>query len=110
MEGLANGVPPDDYVTLAGAFLFAVNALFAQWPAELASYGFGVIGQDHDAALKAGKAKRAMREFFRWWVLFHEALQAMERDRPDLFLPLRLTATARSVVDKVDWVRTTPSR
>jgi hypothetical protein len=109
MEGLANGVPPDDYVEVAAALVFALNALFDQWPAELASWGFGVIGLDHDAALKAGEARRAMAEFFHWWARFQEALRAMEQDHPDLFLPLRLTASARRVVDKVDWIRAVPA-
>jgi hypothetical protein len=109
MAGLANGAPPDDYVEVAAALVFALDALFDQWPAELASWGFGVIGLDHDAALKAGEARRAMVEFFHWWTQFQKGLQAMERDRPDLFLPLALSASARRVADRIDWVRTVPA-
>jgi hypothetical protein len=108
LAAIADAAPPDDYLQVAGAFVFAVKALFDQWPAELASYGFGVIGQDCDAALKASEAMRAMAEFFHWWSQFQDAVHAKERHRVDLFFPLGLTATARRVVDKVDWVRTVP--
>ena len=41
LAALATGVAPDDYHTMAMCFLLALQALLAQWPAEIASYSHG---------------------------------------------------------------------
>ncbi len=109
LAALATGVAPDDYHTMAMCFLLAMQALLAQWPAEVASYSHGALGHAHDAALKSGEAKRATMAFVQWWGKFQGVMQRMERDVPDLARSLRLTAAARRVIDKADWVRTFPA-
>jgi hypothetical protein len=106
MAAIARGLPPEDHETLHTVYLLAMKALFEQWPAEVTAFGFKVMGQDHDAALKAGEARCVMAVFFHWWEQFQLLIRLMERDVPDLARALRLTATARCVIDKEDWVRT----
>ena len=46
--------------------------------------------------------------FVQWWGKFQGVMQLMERDVPDFAGALGLTAAARRVIDKGDWVRTVP--
>ena len=109
LAALATGVAPDDYTTIAMCFLLAMQALLAQWPAEVASYSHGALGHAHDAALRSGEAQHATMAFLQWWGKFQGVMLRMERDVPDLARSLRLTAAARRVIDKADWVRTFPA-